>query len=217
MGYKCAKNEITASQYFDRVLGGLTDDPQLTAKAHICKAITLVDVQAWQQGIYAPTERQAFAAGYHYNEAAKLGFGKCPALLYFVQALAPQRQQLKSMQYWSAMWAVYEARNEEMDAESRKAAEKLAKKPNRYVCAAEDCGIAANTGKVLLRCKFICNIHMHCSYEMPGAGKCSDEYKPSYCSKDCQKKVSHIRALTERTSKHLLCAGLEAAQTVLRR
>jgi hypothetical protein len=152
VGYKCSKNATAAKRYFDRILAGSTNDSQLIAKAHICIAMTLLDVQAWQQGQFAPTERQAFAAGYHYNEAAKLGYGKCPALLYFVQALHPQRQELKSTQLWTAMWVVFDERNEEMDQARRKAAEKLAKRPNRYVCAAEGCGIAANTGKVLSRC-----------------------------------------------------------------
>jgi hypothetical protein len=152
VGYKCSKNATAAKRYFDRILAGSMHDSQLIAKAHICIAMTLLDVQAWQQGQFAPTERQAFAAGYHYNEAAKLGYGKCPALLYFVQALHPQRQELKSTQLWTAMWVVFDERNEEMDQARRKAAEKLAKRPNRYVCAAEGCGIAANTGKVLSRC-----------------------------------------------------------------
>jgi hypothetical protein len=152
VGYRCAKNIAAAERYFNRVLAGLTDDFRLTAKVHICVAMTLLDVQAWQQGKFAPTERQAFAAGYHYNEAAKLGYGKCPALLYFVQAVHPQRQELKSVQLWTAMWGIFEERNEEMDRERRKAAEKMAKRPNRYVCAAEGCGIAANTGKVLSKC-----------------------------------------------------------------
>ena len=139
-------------RYFDQALAGLTDDFRLTAKVHICVAMTLLDVQAWQQGKFAPTERQAFAAGYHYNEAAKLGYGKCPALLYFIQAVHPQLKELKSMQLWTAMWAIFEERNEEMDRERWKAVEKLAKRLNRYVCAAVGCGIAVNTGKVLSKC-----------------------------------------------------------------
>jgi hypothetical protein len=55
---------------------------------------------------------------------------------------------------WTAIWAEFEERNAEMDAERRKVAEKLSKRPNRYVCAAKACGIVANTGKVLLQCGF---------------------------------------------------------------
>ena len=47
------------------------------------------------------------------------------------------------------MWAVFEERNAEVDVNRQKVAEKLAKRPNQYLCAAKECGIAANTGKVL--------------------------------------------------------------------
>jgi hypothetical protein len=153
VGYKCAKNVTAANQYFDKILNDSINDPRLLAKAHICIALTLLDVQEWQRGQFAPTERQTFVSGFHYNEAAKLGYGKCPALLVFAQAVNPQRKELKSTQLWTAMWAVFDERNEEVDKERRQAAEKLAKKPNRYVCAAEGCGISANTGKILSRCR----------------------------------------------------------------
>jgi hypothetical protein len=154
VGYRCTKSAFAAEAFFDRILAGLTDDPRLIARAHVCVALAILDVQAWQQGMYAPTEKQVFAAGYHYNEAAKLGYGKCPALLYFVQVLHPQRAQLKSSEMWTTMWAIFAERNEEMREKRRRAAEKLARRPNRYVCAAEGCGIAASKGKVLLQCGF---------------------------------------------------------------
>lgn len=116
-------------------------------------ALTYLDVEAWRSRKIVPKERDAFNASYHYNEAAKLGYGKCPALLYFVQGVAMQRQQLLSLQLWTDMWAIHDERNEEIEAERRQAAEKLAKRPNRYVCAEEGCGITASTGKILQRCE----------------------------------------------------------------
>jgi hypothetical protein len=139
-------------QYFKRVFDGITTEPRLIARAHICVAMILLDIDAWQKDKFAPAEKQTFAVGYNYNEAAKLGFGKCAALLHFVQVLHPQRQEVKSSHLWTVMWAVFEERKAEMDAERRKVAEKLAKRPNRYFCAAKEWGIAANTGKVLLQC-----------------------------------------------------------------
>jgi len=50
---------------------------------------------------------------------------------------------------------------------------KVSKAPLKYVCAADDCGIQATKKSGLLRC----------------AGKCPVVYKPSYCSKECQKMV----------------------------
>jgi len=172
VGYQCKQSCLAATQYFIRVLDGITSDPRLIAKAHICAAMPHADIGAWANGKSTPTEKQFYTVGYHYNEAAKLGFGKCAALLHFMQVWYPRRQEIKSSHLWTAMWAVFEERVVEMDAERRKVGEKLAKRPNRYVCAAQACGIVANTGKVLLRC----------------SGKCSNDYKPYYCSKECQRK-----------------------------
>lgn len=117
--------------------------------------MTYIDIHAWRSGEMSPTEREAFYAGYHYNEAALVGFGICPALLVFTQCLEPQRHEIVSMQLWTAMWKAFDDRNAEIEAEDRKAAEKFAKRPNRYACSAEGCGIVANTGKALLRCAFL--------------------------------------------------------------
>ena len=74
-----------------------------------------------------------------------------PSVVIFLQAVHPQRQEFKSMQLWTAMWAIFEGRGE-VGGGRWEAAGKLAKAPNRYVCAAEGCGIATNTGKVLPKC-----------------------------------------------------------------
>ena len=52
-------------------------------------------------------------------------------------------------------------------------AEKKAKTPIAYICAAEGCGIEGTRKSTLRRC----------------AGKCPMEIKPAYCSKRCQKLV----------------------------
>ena len=111
---------MAAKRYFNRVLAGSTDDFRLTAKVQICVAMTLLDVQAWQQGKFAPTKGQVFWRRYHHNEAAKLGYGKCPALLHFLQAV-----ELKSVQL--CMWTIFDERNKEIDRERRKAAEQAGK------------------------------------------------------------------------------------------
>jgi len=64
-------------------------------------------------------------------------------------------------------------RKEEMDRVSAKRDAKVSRDPSKYVCSAKDCGIQATKKSGLLRC----------------AGKCPLAFKPSYCSKECQKMV----------------------------
>ncbi|KAJ7729106.1 hypothetical protein DFH07DRAFT_756952, partial [Mycena maculata] len=70
------------------------------------------------------------------------------------------------------LWLEYDKREAEMATEERKRLAKIAKAPNAYRCATEGCDIEATNKRTLLRC----------------SGKCPGEYKPSYCSKECQKR-----------------------------
>ena len=50
------------------------------------------------------------------------------------------------------------------------------RRPKAYVCAADGCGLEATSKTALMRC----------------AGPCKLEDKPSYCSKECQRRVSIV-------------------------
>jgi hypothetical protein len=60
-------------QYFIRVLNNTTAGPRFIARAHICAAMILIDINAWQKGKYTPSEKEVFAVGYHYNEGRETG------------------------------------------------------------------------------------------------------------------------------------------------
>lgn len=68
------------------------------------------------------------------------------------------------------LWEAIDSRTAEIE---RASAKKDAKAPLKYACSAERCGIQATKKLGLLRC----------------AGKCPVVFKPSYCSKECQKVV----------------------------
>ena len=74
----------------------------------------------------------------------------------------------------TSLWAVADGRKAELQERQVKWEEKQAKRPNAYACAAERCGIEATRKAGLMRC----------------AGSCALEDKPSYCSKECQRRVS---------------------------
>ena len=71
------------------------------------------------------------------------------------------------------LWEALDARKAEMAEESLKREAKVSKDPLSYFCAAEDCGIVATKKSTLQRC----------------GGGCPPVFKPSYCSKYCQKAV----------------------------
>ncbi|KAJ7198277.1 hypothetical protein GGX14DRAFT_470086 [Mycena pura] len=70
------------------------------------------------------------------------------------------------------LWRAMDKRDEELAKEDRKRSAKVAKAPNAYKCAAKGCGVEGTSKAALLRC----------------GGQCPPEIKPSYCSKECQKK-----------------------------
>lgn len=71
------------------------------------------------------------------------------------------------------LWEAIDMRKGEVNRASAKRDTKVSRAPLKYVCSAGDCGIQATKKSGLLRC----------------AGKCPVVFKPSYCSKECQKMV----------------------------
>ena len=74
------------------------------------------------------------------------------------------------------LWEALDTRKAEIAEEDLKREAKVSKDPLSYFCAAEDCGIVATKKSTLRRC----------------GGGCPPAFKPSYCSKDCQKAVRSI-------------------------
>ncbi|KAI0737071.1 hypothetical protein C8Q80DRAFT_1222909 [Daedaleopsis nitida] len=70
------------------------------------------------------------------------------------------------------LWRAISRRVKEIHAEERTRQRKASARPNRYVCAAEGCGIRGDQKAALRAC----------------AGRCPQDLKPSYCSKECQTK-----------------------------
>lgn len=71
------------------------------------------------------------------------------------------------------LWAVWDRRKGVVEKERERQAEKVARAPQLYLCAAVDCGIESTSKSGLSSC----------------GGKCPADVKPSYCSKECQRKV----------------------------
>jgi hypothetical protein len=122
------------------------------AQAHLCLALSYLDLDAWRSGEKMPSRLQALTAARHYNDAAKTGYGKCPALLFFAQSMETQRDGSQFLELFPEVRALAEERTKEVMEEMRTSAEKLSSQPNRYICAA-GCGIVVSKGKVLMRCE----------------------------------------------------------------
>lgn len=72
------------------------------------------------------------------------------------------------------LWEMYDRRNAEVKKRLQQVADKMAKNPIAYRCAAPDCGIQATKKSGLMQC----------------SGPCTLDRKPAYCSKECQRLVS---------------------------
>ena len=122
-------------------------------------------------------------AGNTANEAAALGLIS-PAVLMVasrIESAGFRRPEDNKFPEYSTerfekltdLWEVFDARTAEIAEEDLKREAKVSKDPLSYFCAAEDCGIVATKKSTLKRC----------------GGKCPLAFKPSYCSKYCQKAV----------------------------
>lgn len=120
------------------------------------------------------------------DEAAQLGFVS-PATLCIADKIhkyrtVPNNFRLNSnapcFQELGFLWKAHEERMKEVEAEASERNAKTARRPAAYRCAAVGCGIEATSKSGLVRC----------------SGKCPADVKPSYCSKECQRKV-RIRSL----------------------
>ncbi|KAI0630470.1 hypothetical protein C8Q77DRAFT_1133222 [Trametes polyzona] len=119
-------------------------------------------------------------AVHHANQSTKLGLVspivlEVGLMMREVGAqLGVDLAQMSRTRLYRPLWRAITTRIEEIYEEERKKQSKVQRNPNEYVCAAEGCGVRAESRAALKSC----------------AGKCPPDLKPHYCSKECQKRVS---------------------------
>ncbi|RDB30555.1 hypothetical protein Hypma_007147 [Hypsizygus marmoreus] len=133
------------------------NSPNATARSK-CTAHTLLldwyTRPTWDQKLRF---RYLHAATHHANQAAILSPGCSADALNFVgstiKTLADAEPSLR-LQY-REVWAALERRKDAMQKERGKMEKKMAKRTNRYLCAAVNCVIQADTGRMLARCELV--------------------------------------------------------------
>lgn len=106
--------------------------------------------------------RYLFAACHHANEAARLGRGVSPAgasasaavLFFMFYQFDKLADTVPELSYWykDALRALTE-RKKKVEQGQKKVLQRRMQQPNRYRCAAVGCGIQADKGSKLQRCK----------------------------------------------------------------
>ncbi|KAJ7226992.1 hypothetical protein GGX14DRAFT_693078 [Mycena pura] len=112
-------------------------------------------------------------AGEHAELAAQGGLGSAPYVLLLGKTLRGFRhgEHKEAFGKWKHFWSAFDARDAEYQTELDQQAAKRSVRPSRYKCAAAGCPVEALKGHML----------------RSGAGKCEEAYKPSYCTKECQR------------------------------
>ena len=162
-------------------------DPSPTTKMLRARLFSCVATMLWRVGFshsLGILHIDALeVAGFCSNEAASLGFISPTVLVVggIMKGLieSPTEALNHRIQGWKRfelIFAAVEKRNKDLDRRESHHETKVMATPNAYQCAAPGCGIEATKKSGLLRC----------------AGKCPLEFKPSYCSKECQKAVSRV-------------------------
>ena len=154
---------------------------RIKAQAHSCLAIgwfdlAVEDPERWNID-------SLYRAGSNANEAVSLGLISPGALRagFSIEKQGFRRPEenrfpevdTDRFEGLAELWEATDMRLAEVNKVTAKRDAKVSKTPLQYVCAAEDCGIQATKKSGLLRC----------------GGKCPMPFKPSYCSKECQKMV----------------------------
>ena len=162
-------------------------DPSPTTKMLRARLFSCVATMLWRVGFshsLGILHIDALeVAGFCSNEAASLGFISPTVLAVggIMKGLieSPTEALNHRIQGWkrfALIFAAVDKRNKDLDRRESYHETKVMATPNAYQCAAPGCGIEATKKSGLLRC----------------AGKCPLEFKPSYCSKECQKAVSRV-------------------------
>ncbi|KAF9654422.1 hypothetical protein BDM02DRAFT_3196715 [Thelephora ganbajun] len=171
-GYGTPENRDSALERWSFLASSAANIPRrIKAQAHSCLA---VDPESWNID-------SVYRAGSNANEAISLGLISPGALRagFSIEHLGFRRPgdnrfpglDTDRFERLIELWEAIDIRTAEMDRATAKRDAKISKAPLKYVCSAEDCGIQATKKSGLLRC----------------GGKCPAMFKPSYCSKECQK------------------------------
>lgn len=154
---------------------------RIKALAHSCLAAAWLDRATEDRNTW--NIDSLYRAGSNANAAISLGLTSPGALRtgFVIEDSGFRRPEDNRFPGWSTdrfeqlteLWEAVDMRKEEMDRVSAKRDAKVSRDPFKYVCSAKDCGIQATKKSGLLRC----------------AGKCPLAFKPSYCSRECQKMV----------------------------
>ena len=154
-------------------------------------------------GIGQPPLSSLALAAHHANESVKRGLVSPIVLVVgfkmrdLGEALGVNLDQMSRAKKFRPLWRVISRRIDELYAEERRRQSRADARPNQYVCAAEGCGIRGEQRGALKAC----------------GGRCPSDIKPSYCSKECQKRVSLATLLVPYPRLSTTCgAGLAEAQ-----
>ncbi|KAI0737075.1 hypothetical protein C8Q80DRAFT_1115421 [Daedaleopsis nitida] len=79
---------------------------------------------------------------------------------------------MEGFEKFAALWRTYDDFMISQAAAEKQRLTKILGAPNRYRCAADGCGIQAINSRALRKC----------------SGNCPEQFKPHYCSLECQKK-----------------------------
>ncbi|KAF9654423.1 hypothetical protein BDM02DRAFT_3106814 [Thelephora ganbajun] len=171
--------DLALARWIPLTFNGSNVSRRIRAQAHSCLAL------GWYNKATEDPEclnvDAFYRAGSNANEAVSLGLISRTALMvgYQIERIGFRRPETNRFPEWSTdrfeklneLWEAIDKRSAEVHKERSKQDAKVSKAPHQYVCAANDCGIQATKKSGLLRC----------------AGKCPVLFKPSYCSKECQK------------------------------
>ncbi|KAG6807651.1 hypothetical protein H0H92_006828 [Tricholoma furcatifolium] len=181
-----AGNPMSAIDYALRIQAGYDGDPDRKVfRRYLVKVITNPNASnmdkarahglliEWHSMSSATSELHSqylFAAAYHAHQCVLLSGESFSAVLTFgLHILEPTSKKVPQARLqFKGVWDALEKRKEEINRDTAQAGRKRAKKSNRYICAAVDCLIQVDKGKLLSQC----------------AGRCDSDKKPSYCSKE---------------------------------
>ena len=114
------------------------------------------------------------------NESIKLGLFSAATMVVGLGARdsaaaagIQDTELVVKMPMFADLWGAVLKRLRNLDGRQKAQERKADRRPNEYICAALGCGIGASQRAGLRAC----------------AGGCPKELKPSYCSKECQRKV----------------------------
>ncbi|KAJ7779789.1 hypothetical protein B0H16DRAFT_1499870 [Mycena metata] len=181
-----APDKRLAEQYWTKVLTSPRSTPSNIATAH-AHLIAGTGVLFGREGRSIRLS-DSLRAGTHAEAAAKAGLGTAPSVLMLGKTLHNFRygEHERAFGKWTHLWAAWDARLAERQAELDKENAKRFVRPDRYKCAGPGCPVEASKGRMLQSC----------------GGKCEEAYKPRYCSRECQ-------VADRPTHKHMCKPGME--------